>query len=232
MLDTLFFDGDQTLWDFDAVMRRALHSTLLELQSLRPGTEHLTVDALVADRQSLAAEDKTHEQLRLLAFQRTLTSVGAPDNELAHHLTALYLERRFAAVELYPDTIAALSGLRAAGYTLGLLSNGNSYPERAGLADLFEVTVFAQDHGVAKPHPELFRIAADRVGRAPDSIAMVGDSLPNDVTAAQAVGWRGIWLNRTSAPCSPPHAPDATIASLANLAGAVKKLNPGKSRAL
>jgi putative hydrolase of the HAD superfamily len=223
VVGTLFFDGDQTLWDFDKVMRCALHSTLLELQARRPGTEHVTVDDLIADRQALAIAGRTHEQLRLLAFQRTLTRLGLPDNGLAEHLTTLYLERRFAEVALYPDTLDALNELRRT-YTLGLLSNGNTYPERSGLAGLFTLTVFSQDHGVTKPHPELFSIAAAQAGCPPESIAMIGDSLTKDVTAAQACGWRGIWLNRTAAPCPPPHTPDATIASLAELPARLKAL--------
>lgn len=36
-------------------------------------------------------------------------------------------------------------------YRLGLVSNGNSYPERSGLDGRFAFTVFAHDHGVHKP---------------------------------------------------------------------------------
>lgn len=53
---------------------------------------------------------------------------------------------------------------------------------------------------------------------------MIGDSVTNDVTAAQACGWRGIWLNRASAPCPPSHTPDATITSLTDLAERLKAL--------
>jgi hypothetical protein len=104
VLGTLFSDGDQTLWDFDKVMRRALHSTLLELQARRPGTDHVTVDDLIADRQALTTADRTHEQLHLLAFQHTLTRLGLPDDGLAQHLTTLYLDRRFAAGEASGST--------------------------------------------------------------------------------------------------------------------------------
>lgn len=135
MLDTLFFDGDQTLWDFDTVMRRALHSTLLELQGRRPDAQS-SVDDLIADRQAITTAGRTHEQLRLLAFRRTLHRLQLPDDGLAEHLTTFYFDRRFAEVELYPDTLDALNELRST-YTVGLLSNGNSYPERAGLSGLF-----------------------------------------------------------------------------------------------
>jgi putative hydrolase of the HAD superfamily len=221
VVDTLFFDGDQTLWDFDKVMRRALQATLPELQARRPGTDNLTVDALIADRQSLTIGTRTHEELRLLAFQRTLSRLQLPDDGLAEHLTEFYFARRFAEVELYPDTLDALREL-SKNYTLGLLTNGNSYPDRVGLSDLFALTVFSEDHGVTKPHPDLYAVAAAKAGRPPESIAMIGDSLANDVTGAQACGWQGIWLNRTGAVCSPPHTPDATITSLTELPGVLR----------
>jgi HAD superfamily hydrolase (TIGR01549 family) len=199
VISTLFFDGDQTLWDFDKLMRRVLRQTLAELRLQRPApvTDRLDVEAMVDDRQAVAAE-------------------------LAEHLNAFYLERRFADVELYPDTIPALTTLRRT-YTLGLLSNGNSYPERSGLSGIFAVTVFSQDHGIAKPDRRLYEIAAAEVGATAEAIAMIGDSLVNDVTAAQAAGWQGIWLNRESIACPDLHTPDAEIASLIELPEALAK---------
>ncbi|MFI5709698.1 hypothetical protein [Kribbella sp. NPDC051620] len=54
MLDTLYFDGDQTLWDFDRQMRRALQATLDELRVQRPElpTTGLDVESMIADRRS------------------------------------------------------------------------------------------------------------------------------------------------------------------------------------
>lgn len=50
MIEAVFFDGDQTLWDFDAAMRRALAATVAELRRRRhvPRKAKLDVDALIA----------------------------------------------------------------------------------------------------------------------------------------------------------------------------------------
>jgi FMN phosphatase YigB (HAD superfamily) len=133
MSETLFFDGDQTLWDFDTLMRRALQATLQELRVRCPGvaTARVDVDSMVADRQAAAIElgrsETNMERLRRAAFQRTLTRLQLQDDELAAHLTRFYLERRFNAVDLYPDALVCLTDLSAK-YKLGLLSNGNSHP--------------------------------------------------------------------------------------------------------
>jgi putative hydrolase of the HAD superfamily len=222
LIDTLFFDGDNTLWNFDQVMRRALHATLAELRGWHPGAGTLTVDDLIADRQAVAAElngtELNQERLRLAAFQRTLTRLGPPNSSLAAELTAFYLERRFADIELFPDTLPVLRALRTT-YTIGLFSNGNSYPDRSGLEDLFDVVLFSQDLGVAKPDPAAYLLAAQKVNRPPSAIAMIGDSLPNDVVGPQRAGWTGIWLNRDGLPCPAGHAPDGEVSTLHELPG-------------
>lgn len=232
VIKALFFDGDQTLWDFETLMRRALSQTLDELRSLRPGpaTDSLDVETLIADRAHVAAElrgrETNLERLRLAAFGRTLARLQLRDDGLAEQLNAHYLARRFDNVELYPDVLATLTSLRGS-YLLGLLSNGNGYPERCGLAGMFSTVVFSQDHGMEKPDPALFAFAGAAVGCPPEQIAMVGDSLTNDVAGAQGAGWLGIWLNRANAPCPDELVPDVHLTSLAELPTALDQLTGG-----
>lgn len=221
MIGAVFFDGDQTLWDFEDLMRRALTATLGELRALCPGrrTSDLDVDSLITDRNHVAAESGTSElnleRVRLAAFGYTLDRLGLFDVELAEHLNRFYLERRYSGVQLFPDVLPALTTL-ATSYRLGLLTNGNGYPDRYGLAGIFDVVVVAHEHGYAKPDRRLFDIASEKIRVAPGHSAMIGDSLINDVLGAQRAGWRGIWLNRdlVAASCPAGITPDATLETL------------------
>ncbi len=230
VIEALFFDGDQTLWDFEKLMRRALAATLDELRRLCPGpaTTDLDVPSLIEDRQFVAKElrgqETNLERLRLAGFQRTLGRMDLADDGLASHLTAHYLARRFDNVDLYPDVLMTLRSLQGA-YTLGLLSNGNGYPDRSGLGGIFSAVVFAQDHGFEKPDRRLFDIAAAEAGCPIDRIAMVGDSLIDDVSGAQNSGWLGIWLNRDNRQRAGGLAPDAQITTLDELPAAIRQLN-------
>lgn len=230
MIDALFFDGDQTLWDFRALMRRALAATLTELRSRRPGagTDALSVEAMIADRQEVADRlrgvETNLERIRRAAFAHTLARVGVDEPGLADDLNAFYLDQRFRGVECYPDVVPALAGLGTR-YRLGLLSNGNGYPERAGLAGVFDPVVFSSDHGCEKPDPAVYAIATALAGSTPDRLVMVGDSLVNDVVGAQLAGWRGVWLNRDGAPPAAGVSPDATITDLSQLADALDRLD-------
>ena len=215
-------DGDMTLWDFLEAMRHSLGLALDELRCRVPGeaSAALTVDRMIDIRNSVAAQLKGKvanlEQVRLCAFRRTLESVGCASEALAADLNALYLKHRFEDIELYPDVIPALDALRAM-VPVGLLSNGNGYPDRCGLPDRFSFVVFSQDVGVDKPDARMFHAAANQAGCAPCELMHVGDSLESDVAGANAVGAVSVWLNRNATPNDSGVVPDHEIRSLAEL---------------
>lgn len=223
------FDADGTLWDFDKAMRASLTHTLAELRRLIPGdtTAECTVDGQIALRDEVAREmngqGSTMESIRLVAFARTLERIGHADDRLAEHLTAFYLTRRFGDIELYPDVLPTLDRL-GSHYRLGLVSNGNTYPERCGLTGRFTFVVFAQDHGARKPSRAFYTAALREAGVTADALIHIGDSLANDVAGAQAIGVRAIWLNRNGRRNVTTVQPNAEITSLHDLPPALERL--------
>ncbi len=228
----VLFDGDQTLWDFEKVMRDALAAVLNELRALRPGpaTAALRVADLSADRIDVGHELEGREynlaRLRHLGFCRTIarldSDASAADNDaLAAQLTDSYFRHRDADPALFDDTIPCLQALKGR-YRLGLLSNGSRLPETVGLAGYFEVVVFAQDHQVAKPDRELFAVTERLLDASPDQCVLVGDHRLNDVVGAKRAGWRAVWIDRQGDGCyvcpeGCTEEPDAIIASLSEL---------------
>lgn len=221
-IKVISFDGDMTLWDFDRVMRHSLGHALAELRKRHPcaASEALTIDEMIEIRNRVAAELEgrvTHlEELRLRAFERTVKHVGSADRSLAKDLNALYLEHRFEDVELYDDVAPALDRLGRR-FQLGMISNGNGYPERCGLAGRFGFVVFSQEAGVAKPDPGIFRAACRQARCGPDELMHVGDSLESDVQGANGVGALSVWLNRRRAPNPSRVRPDLEVSSLLEL---------------
>lgn len=221
-ITTVSFDGDGTLWDFEQVMRHSLSITLEELRCRvsSPAVRGLSVDRMIEIRNDVAAEMKGRtvnlEAVRFEAFRRTLAHIGAADDGLAADLNALYLRHRFEDITLYPDVIPALDrlGLR---FRLGLLSNGNGYPERCGLPDRFRFVVFSQDVGVEKPDPDIFLAACRQAGCEPAQLMHVGDSLQTDIAGARAVGALSVWLNRERSENRTAVHPDHEIQSLTEL---------------
>ena len=221
-ISVISFDGDMTLWDFLQVMRHSLKHTLAELQRQVPTqrVSELTVDEMITIRNQFAEEVKgtiwNLEELRLRAFERTLEYVGSPDKELAGHLNAIYRKHRFEDIELYSDVIPTFDVL-APQFKLGLLSNGNTYPERCGLEGYFAFVVFSQDVQIEKPDRRIFEITAERAGCELAEMLHVGDSLENDVAGARNAGAYSVWLNREGEPNDTEIRPDYEVASLTEI---------------
>ena len=122
-------------------MRHSLRQTLLELRRIDLEAEAaLDIEKLIRTRQRVFSKLKNRitdlEQIRLEAFKQSLRDIGRPDDMLALHLNEIYLKHRYEDIELFEDVVPTLKALRQR-YTIGLVSNGNSYPERCGLEDTF-----------------------------------------------------------------------------------------------
>jgi HAD superfamily hydrolase (TIGR01509 family) len=242
MIEAVLFDGDQTLWDFQRVMRDALVAVVGELQAARPGrfTASLRWQDLERDRAAVGMELEGVEynlaRLRVLGFARTLGRLrdaeGGGDEEadaaLADVLSASYFHHRDRDPALFPDTLPCLDSLSPR-YRLGLLSNGSRLPEKVGLAQYFESVVFAQDHLVAKPDKGIFEVVERELGVEPAACVLVGDHPLNDVVGAKRAGWAAVWIDRDGGGAFVPYPgceeqPDAVVTSLDELPGALEVL--------
>lgn len=218
------FDADDTLWDFTTAMWEALDRALVAGRSLRPDlVEGLTAEGLQGLRDRLVDQERgaSDRHVRLSAVRRrsfvvALEERGTPDAELAEAMAEAYFAHRHREVRLHADVVAVLDQL-APRYVLGLVTNGNTDPERSGLGGRFAFRLGADDIGIRKPDPRMFTMAAAAAGCHPSELVYVGDHPAKDVAAPQAVGCRGVWLNRTGAPCPPGIEPDAVMSALSEL---------------
>ena len=102
--------------------------------------------------------------------------------------------------------------LPGARHPMGIITNGPAAHqmekvEALGLYRWFapESIVVSGAVGVAKPDPEIFRIACERLGTSPESCVYVGDSFASDVVGATSAGMPVVWFNhrRREAPAGP-----------------------------
>jgi FMN hydrolase / 5-amino-6-(5-phospho-D-ribitylamino)uracil phosphatase len=191
------FDVDGTLLDLDAAIRRGLEEVVAWVGERHPGGDGLTVDRLRELRDAVAAESVGMAQaaIRRESFRRALDELGIGDAELVDGLTARYLDRRYASIELYPDAVRALPALRGR-LRIGIVSNGNSFADRCGIATPFDFEVYSERAGCAKPDAAIFRLACAAAGCRAEELVHVGDSLSEDVLAARTAGCAAVWLRR------------------------------------
>lgn len=120
------------------------------------------------------------------------------------------IERLFAGMRPDEAMLAAVRAARAAGIRTGLLSNSwgrHGYDDEV-LAAHFDTLVISGDHGIRKPAPEIYTLAAERLGLPPTAIAFV-DDLPGNLKPARALGMATV--HHTGA--------ETTIAELEGLLG-------------
>jgi putative hydrolase of the HAD superfamily len=87
--------------------------------------------------------------------------------------------------------VAFVRRLRRAGIRTALLSNADSVLHHSAWEELFDAIVLAGAVGVAKPEPQSYLAAVDRIGLAPSQCVFV-DDLRRNVSGAVAVGMVGV----------------------------------------
>ncbi|MFD2096046.1 HAD-IA family hydrolase [Corallincola platygyrae] len=196
----LSFDLDDTLYDNVPVITGAEKGTWAYLQSEVPEWAQYSRDDWWKRRHALVDVYPflKHDvsRLRRWAIREMALALGLSKRQarqLSRDAFAHFLELR-NQVEVAEETHQLLAGL-AERYPLAAISNGNVSLEAIGLADYFDVALFAGDGWPMKPVHCLFREAERRLKLAPHQLLHIGDNLHTDVHGANMAGWQSGWLN-------------------------------------
>jgi putative hydrolase of the HAD superfamily len=193
-LRAVFLDAGGTLIHLD---RAFILGCLAELGRPRTDAQFSAADA--AARRSAAALTRAgaaaDDASRWLAYGRALFD-GLGCDERAGHLLLRRVLQRHADGLLWTYTVDGtadtLRRLRAAGLTLGVVSNADGridqFLARAGLIEHFDFIIDSTVVRVEKPDPAIFRLACERAGVQPAEAVHVGDFYEIDVLGARAAG--------------------------------------------
>ena len=113
--------------------------------------------------------------------------------ELVAEMLELMHARVRSAVDARPGAVELVGRLRGLhGVALGLASNSPRYLvddalATAGMTDVFEVIVTSDDVERAKPAPDIYLLACERLGVAPSEAVALEDSA-SGIAAAKAAG--------------------------------------------
>jgi len=104
----------------------------------------------------------------------------------------------FDADDLYPDAVACMSELRAAGLLVGVVGNQTARAESIlrGLDLPADWIGTSASWGVEKPSPEFFHRVVAEAAAQPAEVLYVGDRLDNDVRPALASGLQAALIRR------------------------------------
>jgi putative hydrolase of the HAD superfamily len=235
----VFFDAGETILYphpsfselFAAVCRERSHDVaptdVARVQaSLAPHLMDLDHDADDEDARPYAGSSLDQDEARrfwLYLYKRFVAELGLEDDGLPEALFGRFTD--LSTYKLFDDVLPALEALRADGFRLGLISNFERWLEELlvelEVGDLFDVTVISGVAGVEKPGKEIYELALQRAGAAPEEAVHVGDSPAMDAEPANALGMMVVLLDRTGRYGDSPW---PRIGSLKELPEAISKL--------
>ena len=145
----------------------------------------------------MIAEDARGYRPRLELWEaiRRRLDLDEPAEELVRH----YQRSCGSMATCAPEVLDALGRARAAGWKIGIVTNGDAFQHvkitAAGLEAHVDAICVSETEGCRKPDPRLLRLAASRCGVSMEGAWMVGDSAEADIGAANAAGIDSIWLS-------------------------------------
>ncbi|PIE20613.1 MAG: haloacid dehalogenase [Neptuniibacter caesariensis] len=226
MIRCITFDLDDTLWEVNPVIRHANQSMFSWLAENAPEfTRIFQLQDLAKLRKTAlqAAPEIAHSvtRIRQAQLKHGLLAAGYSEADaelLGAQAFAVFIQARQEVV-FFEHAREMLAALKAQGFQLGVLSNGNADIHHVGLADLIDFQFKADDVGQMKPHPLMFEQMLSHTRLRPEQVIHVGDNPEHDVQGAAAMGIWTIWVNLNG--LTSPVKPDATISCLSEMGEAV-----------
>ncbi|MBE9638581.1 HAD family hydrolase [Salipiger mangrovisoli] len=182
------------------------HAVIFDLDGCLVDSEPHSLAAIAEEMRALGIEDATPEEIgaRFLGVSISVIHAhvaqrsGAPcPPDFSDNFERRLFARYEAGLHLIPGVRALLCQLRDAGIPMAIGTGGSlrrlaTTLRVADLAPFFERRGFSADQVArGKPAPDLFLLAAERLGVAPEHCVVVEDS-PHGVAAARAAGMRAI----------------------------------------
>ena len=202
----LFFDLDDTLWDFRSNAHEALMDLFEKHQLNRYFTSFDHFYQLYEPKNLelwglYGAGTITKEFLSLERFSYPLRLVGVHNKPFARLLSEDFLAIMITKTKLIPHAQEVLDELRAHAYSLVIVSNGFrdvQYDKlrNSRLIHYFDTIVLSQEVGFMKPDPRFFQYALDKSGANANQVLLVGDNYEVDIAGARQYGIDALHFNR------------------------------------
>lgn len=195
--DHLFFDLDNTLWDFATNSKLAMEKTMAENDLL---TRFASFDTFFEAYEEINQKlwDEYHRnqidknKLIVERFSRSLKEFGIAGLDWKN-LNQQYLRNMALQTSLFPSTVETLSLLRERGYNMYIITNGFKEVQyqklsNCGLDVFFRKMFVSEEIQTTKPNREIFEHALKSVNAPKKKSIMIGDSWETDIEGALNFG--------------------------------------------
>jgi 2-haloacid dehalogenase/putative hydrolase of the HAD superfamily len=191
----LTFDCYGTLIQWDEGLIAAMDRIL----SAKGGDIDQQTFIAVYDRHEHALEEerphRTFAEVSALALERAMVEFGLPfDIADAEILTS-----SIGKMPPFPEVVATLEKLKAAGFRIAIISNTDDAIIAGNVAQLgssIDRVITAEQAGAYKPSGQTFRYAWQSLGIGMDDLVHICASPHLDLAAARELGFRTVWVDR------------------------------------
>ena len=191
----LTFDCYGTLIQWDEGLLAAMN----EILSAKGGDIDQPAFIAVYDRYEHELEEqrphRSFKQVTALALELAMKEFGLPfDGADADLLTS-----SIGRMPPFPEVVATLGKLKAAGFRLAIISNTDDAIIAGNVAQLggfIDRVITAEQAEAYKPSPQIFRHAWKALGIDMNDLVHICASPHLDLVAARELGFRAIWVDR------------------------------------
>ncbi len=216
---SIFFDADDTLFDYPSAERNAL------LACWEKFRVRAKAEAFIAAYrrhnhdvwQEFERGETDQATLRIERFRRLAAELDFP-GLLPERVSPFYLETLACQPQLLPGALERVREL-AEKFPLALITNGiaavqNRRFAASPITRFFRSIVISEEVGIAKPDPRIFAPALQKIGVQAADILYVGDSVTSDMAAARNAGMDFCWVNPGGLPVPEGFAPAFVIPAI------------------
>lgn len=200
----LFFDLDNTLWDFTTNSYRALRLALIQLDLLDQLADYddffevySTVNDALWDQYRKGTITK--KALSAERFDRAFQNYGSSISITGEIVNQTYLDQMPTQTKLIDGAREVLDYLYGK-YEMAIITNGfrevqHHKIKRSELSKYFKKIFISEEIGAQKPKKEIFEHAIKSMNAPKKSTLMIGDSWEADILGARNFGIDQIYFN-------------------------------------
>ncbi len=218
----IFFDADDTLFDFTKSAHHALSCTLQHFEIKTDPVYFQTYKEINNEVWGAFERNEiTASELRLVRFEKFMDAIGEYRDPA--ELSRFYLQELSQTDFMVDGARALVEEFLEKGHRLCLITNGLTDVQRPRIQKVdfgkyFESIVVSDEIGIAKPDAGFFEHAFSEIGRpAKEEVIVVGDSLNSDIQGGNNFGLDTCWYNPSGSANHTKHLPTYEIDRIGRL---------------
>jgi HAD superfamily (subfamily IA) hydrolase, TIGR02254 len=202
----VFFDLDNTLWDFSK-------NSILTLKDIFSDSISRLCNNSVSCREFIDVFSSINEKLwedyrqgivsrevlRFLRFKKTFKELGIENDDMAADIEKRFVTETALKPHLIKSSIEILDYLYGK-YKIGIITNGFIEAQEvkiknSGIDKYIDYLVVSETAGYTKPNSGIFNYTLNTSGFNSSEVVYIGDDYSTDIAGAFNAGIKGIWYN-------------------------------------